>query len=666
MTESRTTSHVFSALLIAAVLGIYIPGLQNGLVFDDLRLGDGTIFGEYGSLLQFKQRMLSYGSFVWIQELLGEGWWKQRLINLALHFGVVAALYALLKALVGTARFPGEFEEQGHFERSRTAAMQVGVALFALHPMAVYAVAYLAQRSIVMATLFAVLACWMFVRGLQTRRSLWFASALLSYVAAVLSKEYAVMVAAMAIPLYVYIRRPAWKQIALVGAAALLVLAIAVGIFWHIYGDVLGRLFDPQSLALASQLEALRPGITQQVYPLSIFNEAALFFAYGFLWAFPNIQWMSIDLRPAFPLGFSDPLRLLGALGYVAALAASTWLVLRRSDLWGLAAVFLLFPLLCYFTEFSTVWIQDPFVLYRSYLWAVAIPGLAAIVLTGFKPRSIYILGATLGLVFGALALERVTSLKDPGAAWSDAADKVDRNAPANAVGRSRAFLNLGAHYLEQGLLTHAEHSFATADALGDPLGNARFNAGVALQQQKKHAQALQAFDAAQAKGFADQSLHYHRGESALALGQFAQAFESFDAALRAPSDALEGGEKMQQLLRVRHAEAAIGANQFDAAISDFELLLQQTPGNPRLTVGLGMALIGKGDTTRAIALFDQLLARDPAPAAFYGRGVAHHRAGDQTQSLKDLDEAIRLDPRNPQYPAVRAQIAATTDKKKP
>lgn len=664
MTESSKTPYVYAAILLIGVLGIYLPGMNNGLVFDDLRLGDGTIFGEYGSLLQFKQRMLSYGSFVWVQEFLGDGWWKQRAVNLALHLGVVAALYALLKSLLCTVRFPQEFEEQAHFVGSRAAALRVGVALFALNPVAVYAVAYLAQRSIVMATLFAVLACWMFVRGLQTNRASWYAGALLSYMAAVLSKEYAVMTAAIAVPLYIFVRRPGWKQIVTVVGFALLVLVLAIGALWSIYGHVVGQLFDAQSIALAQQLEALRPGTTQQIYPLSILNEAALFFVYGLLWVFPNVQWMSIDLRPPFPLGFSSPWHLLGALSYLVLLLVSLWLAVRRSNLWGLAGLLLLFPLLWYVTEFSTVWVQDPFVLYRSYLWAVALPGLAAIGLTGFKPRSIYILGVVLGMVFGALALERVTSLKDAGAAWGDAADKISPTAPPNAVGRSRAYLNLGAYQLEKGLLPQAERSFAAADALGDPHGNARFNTGVTLQQQKKHAEALQAFDAAQAKGFSDQSLHYHRGESAFALGQFAKAYESFDAALETPAEAIEGWEKMQQLLRLRHAEAAIGANQFDAAIADFNLLLQKSPGNPRLEMGLGMALVGKGDTARAIALFDQLLARAPNPAAFYGRGVAHHRAGNQTLGLKDLDQAIHMDPRNPQYRAVREQIAATKQQK--
>ncbi len=661
MTESSKTPYIYAFVLLVAVLGVYLPGLENALIFDDLRLGDGTIFSQYGNLLQFKQRMLSYGSFVWVQEWLGEGWWKQRLLNVALHLGVVAALYALLKALVGFARFPQEVEAREDFERSRTAALRVGVALFALNPVAVYAVAYLAQRSIVMATLFAVLACWMFVRGLQTGRLIWFAGAAFSYVLAVLSKEYAVMTAALTVPLYIHVCRPSWKRVAIVAAVALLALAAATAVLWSIYGSVIGQLFDPRSIGLAKQLEALRPGITAYIYPLSILNEAALFFVYGVLWVFPNVQWMSIDLRPVFPLGFSSFLHVLGALSYLALLVASLWLVVRRSNLWGLAALLLLFPLLWYFTEFSTAWVQDPLVLYRSYLWAVALPGLAAIALTTFKPRSIYILGIVLGLAFGALALNRVTSLKNPGSAWGDAAEKIDPQGPANAVGRGRAFLNLGSYQLEKGLLPEAERAFTTAAALDDLGGNAEFSLGMILQQQKKHAEALKAFDAAQAKGFGGQALYYHRGESAFALGQFEQAFKSFDTALKLPTEALEGADKMQQMLRLRHAETAIGANQFDAAIQSFALLLRQSPGNPNLVAGLGMALIGKGDNARAITLFTRLLARHQVPAAYYGRGIAHYRAGYQAESLTDLDQAIRLDPRNPQYRAVREQIAAGT-----
>lgn len=662
MTKPSLPLVLFCVAILVAVLGIYLPGLHNELLFDDLRLTEGAIFGPYGNLLDFKQRMLSYGSFVWVDALLGSGWWKQRLVNIALHLGTVACLYVLLRDLLTHTRFPEEFEAQQHFGLSRTAALQVGVALFAVNPMAVYAVAYLMQRSIVMATLFSVLACWLFVRGLLTRKAYWYPLAFLSYIAAVLSKEHAALIVAMAIPLYIYLQRPTWKTIALISSAALVVLAGVVAVFLGIYDNVLGKLFDPRSIDFAKQLESLSPGITQRMYPLSILNEAALFFAYGFLWFFPNVLWMSLDLRPAFPLSFTAFPQILGAVGYLALLGVAAWALLRKQGAMRLVALCLFFPLLLFATEFSTVWVQDPFVLYRSYLWAIAVPGLIAVAMTGFKPRTIYVAGLMVAILFSLLALERVMSLKSEFSAWSDAAEKIDLKAPANAVGRWRPFLNLGAYHLERGSLAQAIKEFATADALGDLHGSARFNTGVALQNQKKHAEALAAFAEAEKLGFTEHPLYYHRGESYFASGNFALAYQSLTQSLDAFAKLAPTPDtaQLQQTLQMRRAEAAIGANQYDAAISDFSALLQTSPGNPRLLLGLGMAQVGKGDTRAAISLFDQLIASKPSAPAYYGRAMAHHQAGQQAASLKDLDQAIALDPRHPQYPKVRAMVAAS------
>ena len=666
MAKLFTFPALFGAFVLAAVLAIYLPGWNHELLFDDLRLTDGAIFGNYGSLLTFKQRMLSYGSFIWVDLLAGPGWWKQRLVNVGLHLATVAALYALVRELLERTRFPEEFESQPHFGMSRQAAVQVGVALFAVNPMAVYAVAYLVQRSIVMATLFSVLACWCFVRGLSGRGVAWYGLALLSYVAAVLSKEHAVMVAAMAVPLYIHVHRPSWKTVATIAGASTALIAVAAVVFFGIYGELIGKLFDQRSLDFAQQLERLSPGITQRMYPLSILNEAALFFAYGFLWFAPNVMWMSVDMRPAFPLSYMAFPQVLGVVGYVGLWIAALWAVLRRRGALSLAGVALMFPLLLYATEFATVWVQDPFVLYRSYLWAVAVPVVVAIVLTGFQPKTIYVIGCAIGLVFTVLAFERVQSLRDDHTAWGDAAEKIDLKAPANAVGRWRPFLNLGAYHLDRGSLGEAQRSFATAEALGSLHGSARFNQGVALQQQKKHAQALTTFAEAEKQGFSGQSLHYHRGESAFALGQFALAFDSFSQGLTSAAEGVTGKEmdRMREAMRMRRAEAAIGAGRYDDAIGDFNALLKASPQNRRLALGLGMALVGKGDTQAAIAQFDQIITSTPnAAAAYYGRAMAHNTAKRRDDSLKDLDRAIALDPRNAQYQQVRAQLAGPPKK---
>lgn len=78
-------------------------------------------------------------------------------------------------------------------------------------------------------------------------------------------------------------------------------------------------------------------------------------------------------------------------------------------------------------------------------------------------------------------------------------------------MGRGRAFLNVGTAHADKGMLDQALQDFATANALGDLGGNALFNMGAVLSQQKKFSEALNAFWAAQSKGFNGQALHYQK-----------------------------------------------------------------------------------------------------------------------------------------------------------
>src|ERR1035437_10368608 len=96
----RLMTLLYAIALAAGIAVLYSFGINNQLVFDDARLADGSIFGQYGSLLQFKARLLSYGSFVWLQALLGDGWWKQRTFNIGLHIATALTLYAFVFAFL--------------------------------------------------------------------------------------------------------------------------------------------------------------------------------------------------------------------------------------------------------------------------------------------------------------------------------------------------------------------------------------------------------------------------------------------------------------------------------------------------------------------------------------------------------------------------------------
>lgn len=643
---------LFVVGLSLAVLALYWTSLDNGLVFDDARLGDGSIFGVYGSLHDLRPRWLSYGSFVWVQQVFGENWAAQRLVNVVLHVVTVFATYRLLRILFEHTAFPPQFGGGADPEESRLLALRIGVALFALNPVAVYAVAYLVQRSIVMATMFVVLACLCFVLALTARRTVWLVPAVVCYFLAVLSKEHAVGAIALAVPLYVFLRRPPARQAAAVAAVAGAVLG-GVGIaLYQAYGDVVGTVFDETSRAYATQLEQVSPGVGERLHLLSVVNQALRFFHYGFLWFVPVVTQMSIDLRPPFPLSAWGWPQLAGALGYVAVLIVGVWLVLRRSDVLGLLGLCLLFPALLFATEFATVWIQDPFVLYRSYLWALPLPALIALPLVGLKRGVLYPLGFALACGFAALSFERLQSLQDAQSAWADAAAKLDLKAPPNAVGRWRPLLNLGSEHLERGAYDTALRHYAQAETLGEPLGSARYGMGVTLQQMRQHERALAEFALAEAKGFTEAALYYHRGESQFALGRFADAYASFGVALTKPQ--VEVAERES---RMRHAEAAVALGQYDAAIAEYRRLVEADPRRTRYQVGLAMAYVGKRDLAAARAILDPLIERQPDAQAYYARALMSYFAGDMVASRQDLDLALRAEPANQQFRALRERL---------
>ena len=655
---SRQQTLIFALGLSVFVACLYGVGLNNQLVFDDTRLTDGSIFGRYGSLLEPQVRMLSYGTFVWIQSILGEGWKAQRLFNIALHITTALLLYQLVLALLERTQWSEEtFADKAHADKLVTSA-QIGTALWALNPVAVYAVAYLVQRSILMATLFVVLAALCFVRGLTRQQPVWFAAAFGSYVLAIASKEYAISSVALMAPLYVYVKQPSLGRSLLVLGASGLVALAGGAIFYVRYASVFGTLFDENSRAFALQLEQVTPGISQGLFALSVQNQASLFFHYGAVWLLPYVGWMSIDLRPTFPTHLWS-WHTFGLLAYTGTLGLAVWAVLRRRDALGLLGLCLLIPGLMFITEFATIWLQDPFVLYRSYLWSISVPLILALmwmsVSAGLTRKTMYIAGGLVALVWCAFTFERIDSLSTPRDAWSDATRKINLNAPASAVGRWRPMINLGSELMERGVYDEALRQFSHADSLGEPMGSARMNMGVALQQLKQHPQAIDSFDKAEAKGFTEGVLYYHRGESQFALRRLDDAYQSLTQAL---SKTLTPEMRLASL--ARRAEAAVAQQKPTLAITDYQELLKLRPDGQRYQIGLAMALMGQKDFAGALAVLNKAIDARPTVQLYYARALTYFNQGNANASQQDLDQVLRAEPNNPVYRGLAQRLQGT------
>jgi tetratricopeptide (TPR) repeat protein len=641
---SRSTA-IALAIVLAGMLMIYLPGLGNGLVFDDTYLTDG-LFGDYGSLSTLRARFLSYGSFVWLQGLLGDGWWKQRFLNLGIHVGVVLALWALYREILRCIVPGGGEAEPGSYARSP--ALPFAIGFFALNPVAVYAVAYLIQRSTLMATFFVVVGLLCLARGLAYRRKWLVAVAVGCYVLAVASKESAILAPLAALPLFVVVARPGAKRLALAAVADLLLVAAMAFVVARRYGQIIGKPFDEYSFVYLAQLGRQAQ---EHAYGLSIVNEAWLFFRYGLEWMLPWSGWMSINLRPPFPASFASFPQLLGPIGYVAVLGAGCWAVLRHRDWRALAGLSALFAALLYPTEFATVWVQDPFVLYRSYLWAIGIPGIVFLLVHGPSWRVLLATGAIVGGLLVWQAVDRVLSLENAEVAWTDAIAKLSND--PRAVGRWFPYLNRGAIYADSDSFDLALHDFEASAALGDR-GMGAFNMGAILSAKGRQAQALAAFDRAEKDGYALYNLPFQRGLALAALNRPEEALRQFERTreMNPPSPARE-----ITLLQLGRVALQLGRRQ--EGVAALEELVKLQPRNAEASYLLGMGYVMSGEPARAVPVLDASIAAQPSGRAHYARALANYGLKRKADALADIENAIRIGPDNANLQQWRAKILA-------
>ncbi|MDD5175487.1 MAG: tetratricopeptide repeat protein [Sterolibacterium sp.] len=363
-----------------------------------------------------------------------------RLVNVGLHIMVGGAIYLFVRTLHGLVLTknsdPQDYARNGQPARL---AMWLSVALFLLHPVAVYAVAYLVQRSIVMATLFSLLMWWAHLRGLHSAKPGWFVLAALFCYLALYSKEHSVMAPAVAglLTLLVSPKLAArrWLILAFITYSGLALSVV---------------LLNRNEIATAYEPLIAQMGIkVDHPYLSSVVTQTGLFFKYLLLGWIPITSWMSIDIRePLADVGL--PWNWLYPCLFLAYCVAGLLLLMRKGRL-GLLGFSMLAPALLFMTELATVRIQESFVLYRSYLWLS--PMLVAFPLVfrrSARPGgSGYGLALTLSVgflsVYFALSAERLNTFSSSLLVWDDAISLADHRGDSGF--RDRQYVNRGGAY---------------------------------------------------------------------------------------------------------------------------------------------------------------------------------------------------------------------------
>ncbi len=472
-----------SAFLLSAVAVLYGQFLWNPIVFDDLPFfmvdGAGHQPADDFRYSPFELRSLPYATLAWGKAAFGLEVLHFRVENLLLHAAVVLVLFSLLTRLFMEI-YGGKSNKDS---LSPLLAAFFAALLFALHPVAVYAAGYLVQRSIVMATLFSLLAMLVYVHGSMRGKPLLLWMSVPLYYLAVFSKEHAIMLPFVLLTLTVLLHddwwirlKQRWGVFAALASIALFVLLASRGF--------LGSVYEPNATEMLQQ-----EGV-ELAYPLSVITQSWMFFKYALLWLFPNPAWMSVDMREPFARSLLSP--YLFSVGcFVIWGVGGVWLLLKRGRA-GLAGFALLFPWLMFFPEFSSVRIQEPFVLYRSYLWAVGAFCLLPVI---FDKANVRIASTVLGAVALAMlpiSMDRLMTFSHPVLLWDDAEKLVKGR--ENLPGVSRIYYNRGTALLKIDFVDQAIPDLEQAVALSADFGEAYANLGHAYSIKGKWQDSVSAY----------------------------------------------------------------------------------------------------------------------------------------------------------------------------
>ncbi|UGQ46847.1 tetratricopeptide repeat protein [Massilia endophytica] len=170
-------------------------------------------------------------------------------------------------------------------------------------------------------------------------------------------------------------------------------------------------------------------------------------------------------------------------------------------------------------------------------------------------------------------------------------------------------------------------------------------NLGAALQDLRRHEEALASFDRALSLQPQYAMAMCNRGNALRNLERFEEALESYGSALRMqpayPEALLNRALVLQQLAR------------HDEALDSFGAALSQRPGWAEALHGAAVSLLARGDVEQALEGFDRALQRRPEYAeAWCSRGGLLLRAQEAEAAEDSYRHALAL---RPQY--ARAQL---------
>lgn len=536
-------------------------------------------------------------------ELFGLTAGPQHVINIVFHIANTLLLFGVLRRLTGAVW-------QSLFV----------AALFAVHPLHVEPVVWIAERKGLVSTFLEFLTLWAYTAYVH-RKTVWrYGTVLLLFALALLAKPMVVTVPAILLLLDFWplrragFERGAWRQWQrlVLEKVPFVVFALAstiVTILFHQQQGGLGSLGQfPFGLRLANALTSYREYLLDLVWPMNL----ALFYPYP-----SDIAWKAAGSAALLLIvsGFvlwrrrDHPYLLTGWLWYLVTLAPVTGVLQAglqsRADRFAYTAVIGVFVMGTWgFSCLIKTW------RHRHILSAVS----AAI-----------LIGA-----FGVAARVQLGYWENQLKLWEHAEQVTENNYVAYNMH--------GAALADRGKFDEAIAYYRKSLSLSPDYAYAHNNLGIAFSHQRKFDDAIVQFREALRAGETQPDFLRNLGLALVEQGNIEEAMARFAEVLRIkPNDAASYTNIGDILYR---------SGKTNEAISEYREALRVQPAFALAHVNLGVALASRGDDDQAIVHYAQAIRLQPTLAeAHNGLGVVLAKGGKYGEALIHFREAVRLQP---------------------
>ncbi len=603
-----------AALIVLATAVAYLPSLSGGFILDDkLLLTDNRLIKAADGLYRFwcTTEATDYwpvsNTTLWLEwRLWGMHPAGYHVTNLVLHIVEALLIWSILRRL----SIPGAF---------------LGALLFAVHPVNVESVAWIAQRKTLMAMLFFLLSILCYLKteppspapypGLSPQmgnRSYWLS--LVTFVLAMLSKGSVVVLPPLLLGIIWWLRPLTKRDLVRVAPFFLFaVLMVAVNIWF--------------------QTRAVGTPIRAAGFPERLLGAGAV------VWFYLYKAMLPINLAFIYPRWRIDTeqvrwwLPLLACAGVTGVL----WWYRRRWSraflfAWGYFCVALV-PVMGFtdvgFMRYSLV--ADHY----QHIALIAVAALAAAGWDKWQRRSrgparwmLNALAVAVGSVLTFLAWQQSGHYASALTLYRTALDKNPNSGLAHN--------NLGLALSESGRPQEAIEHYEQALRLKPDYPEAHNGLGSALAKGGQTQEAIEHYEQALRIDPDHPNAHYNLGLALSRIGRQAEAIEHFEHALRVKPNYPEAHDSLGNVLAT--------TGRLQEAIEQYEQALRLKPGYPEAHYNLAWALAKVNRLPEAIEQYQQVVTLTPDYAeAWANLAFTYAAAGQSSAAIRAAQKTLEV-----------------------